>query len=132
MHFCSKCDNMYYIRINENDNNKLVYYCRNCGNVDNELSMTNLCVSKTKIRQNKQIYSHMINEYTKNDVTLPRTKTIKCPNQDCKSNKKKENEKEKQVLDIIENFDGGIQKHKMRSIILLVMILLFAIIVFIE
>lgn len=92
MHFCSKCDNMYYIRINENDHNKLVYYCRNCGNVDDELSMTNLCVSKTKIRQNKQIYSHMINEYTKNDVTLPRTKTIKCPNQDCKSNKKKEKE----------------------------------------
>ncbi|KXB08889.1 hypothetical protein AKJ59_00335 [candidate division MSBL1 archaeon SCGC-AAA385M02] len=97
MHFCSKCDNMYYIRINENDNNKLVYYCRNCGNVDNELSMTNLCVSKTKIRQNKQIYSHMINEYTKNDVTLPRTKTIKCPNQDCKSNKKKENENENEA-----------------------------------
>ena len=97
MHFCSKCDNMYYIRINENDNNKLVYYCRNCGNVDNELSMTNLCVSKTKIRQNKQIYSHMINEYTKNDVTLPRTKTIKCPNQDCKSNKKKENEDENEA-----------------------------------
>lgn len=45
---------------------------------------------------------------------------------------KKENEKAKQVLDIIENFDGGIQKHKMRSIILIVMILLFAIIVFIE
>ena len=97
MHFCSKCDNMYYIRINENDHNKLVYYCRNCGNVDNELSMTNLCVSKTKIRQNKQIYSHMINEYTKNDVTLPRTKTIKCPNQDCKCNKKKEKEDENEA-----------------------------------
>lgn len=97
MHFCNKCDNMYYIRINENDHNKLVYYCRNCGNVDDALSMTNLCVSKTKIRQNKQIYSHMINEYTKNDVTLPRTKTIKCPNQDCKSNKKKENENENEA-----------------------------------
>ena len=39
----------------------------------------------------------MINEYTKNDVTLPRTKTIKCPNQDCKSNKKKENENENEA-----------------------------------
>ena len=97
MKFCDTCDNMYYIRINENDHNKLVYYCRNCGNVDDALSMTNLCVSKTKIRQNKQIYSHMINEYTKNDVTLPRTKTIKCPNQDCKSNKKKENENENEA-----------------------------------
>ena len=31
MHFCSSCDNMYYIRIEEKDENKLVYYCRKCG-----------------------------------------------------------------------------------------------------
>lgn len=37
-----------------------------------------------------------------------------------------------QNLYIIENFDNGIQKHKMRFIILIVMILLFAIILFIE
>ena len=97
MHFCNQCQNMYYISISASDANKLIYYCRNCGNVDDELSMTNLCVSKTKIRQNKQIYSHMINEYTKNDVTLPRTKTIKCPNQDCKCNKKKEKEDENEA-----------------------------------
>lgn len=91
MHFCSNCDNMYYIKINEKDNNKLEYYCRHCGNKDDNMTVKNICVSKTKIKQNKNMYSHMINEYTKNDVTLPRTKTIKCPNQDCKSNKKEEN-----------------------------------------
>jgi hypothetical protein len=68
---------------------------------------------------NDLIDNDNINNYINNDI-----------NNDIK--KKKENKKEKQVLDIIENFDGGIQKHKMRSIILLVMILLFAIIVFIE
>ena len=29
MHFCSQCQNMYYISIDPNDVNKLVYYCRN-------------------------------------------------------------------------------------------------------
>ena len=91
MHFCSNCDNMYYIKINEKDNNKLEYYCRHCGNKDDNMTVKNICVSKTKIKQNKNMYSHMINEYTKNDVTLPRTKTIRCPNQDCKSNKKEDN-----------------------------------------
>ena len=26
MHFCSQCQNMYYISINPDDSNKLVYY----------------------------------------------------------------------------------------------------------
>ena len=34
MHFCSICSNMYYIRINAEEPNKLVYYCRKCGNED--------------------------------------------------------------------------------------------------
>ena len=36
MHFCSKCENMYYIKIDEKNPNKLIYYCRKCGN-ENEL-----------------------------------------------------------------------------------------------
>jgi len=28
MHFCNVCSNMYYIRINADNPNKLVYYCR--------------------------------------------------------------------------------------------------------
>ena len=34
MDFCSECDNMYYIKLNDEEN-ELVYYCRKCGNVDN-------------------------------------------------------------------------------------------------
>jgi hypothetical protein len=36
----------------------------------------------------------------------------------------------KEILDIIENFEGGVQKSKMRMILLLVMILLLALLVF--
>ena len=90
MHFCTNCSNMYYIRINSDDPNKLVYYCRNCGNEDKLLAIENVCVSKTQIKKNEQSFSHIINKYTKLDPTLPRINTILCPNAECKTNKEKE------------------------------------------
>lgn len=87
MHFCEKCQNMYYIRLSDEDDNKLIYYCRNCGNEDDTLTSENICVSKTQITRSKQKYTHAINEYTKYDPTLPRIYTIKCPNHECSSNK---------------------------------------------
>ena len=86
MHFCPKCQNMYYFRINADDPNQLVYYCRNCGNEDTAISLNNLCVSKTQIKNNEQTFSHIINKYTKLDPTLPRINTILCPNPECKTN----------------------------------------------
>jgi DNA-directed RNA polymerase subunit M/transcription elongation factor TFIIS len=88
MRFCSKCDNMYYIRINEEDSNKLVYYCRHCGNEDSTINVDNVFVSQTQIKSSKRTFSHFINKYTKLDPTLPRTNTILCPNSDCATNKK--------------------------------------------
>jgi len=114
MHFCSICQNMYYIRIDSEDTNKLIYYCRNCGKEDNflnvynnctgseasnvnelesllnEESKTNLekcvCVSRIQIKKDKKNYNNMINKYTKLDPTLPRTNKIQCPNTNCKTN----------------------------------------------
>ena len=96
MHFCSVCHNMYYLKISDTEeqengeNNQavdtLIYYCRNCGNEDKSLTVDNVCVSETQLTRSEQKYTHMVNEYTKYDPTLPRINTIKCPNQDCKSN----------------------------------------------
>jgi hypothetical protein len=36
-----------------------------------------------------QSFSQVVNKYTKLDPTLPRIKTIRCPNDDCISNKKR-------------------------------------------
>lgn len=88
MHFCSICRNMYYIRINEEDSNKLEYYCRNCGNEDHTLAFENVCVSKTNVKKTEQSFNHIINKYTKLDPTLPRINNILCPNPDCDTNKK--------------------------------------------
>jgi len=77
---------MYYIRINGDDPNKLVYYCRKCGNEDKLLAIENVCVSKTHVKKTEQSFSHIINKYTKLDPTLPRVNTILCPNPDCDTN----------------------------------------------
>lgn len=83
MEFCEKCDNMYYMKTN--DENNLVYYCKYCGHEDSTLIQAkNLKVYKfTKETKAKDIH---VNEYTKYDPTLPHTSNIKCPNMECKSN----------------------------------------------
>jgi DNA-directed RNA polymerase subunit M/transcription elongation factor TFIIS len=77
---------MYYIRINDEDTNKLVYYCRQCGNEDKLLSTENVCVSKTQIKKSEQSFGHIINKFTKLDPTLPRINTVLCPNPNCGTN----------------------------------------------
>ena len=90
MHFCSNCSNMYYIRINSDDPNSLVYYCRQCGNEDKIIAVDNVCVSKTQIKKSEQSFNYIINKYTKLDPTLPRINNILCPNPDCNTYTKDE------------------------------------------
>ena len=80
---------MYYLKIQDEDGyigNTLIYYCRNCGHEDTTLSTNNICVSDMQLLSSEKKYTHIVNEYTKFDPTLPRINTIKCPNQDCVSN----------------------------------------------
>ena len=86
MHFCVNCDNMYYIRLSEEDPNSIVYYCRNCGHENKNISLNSVTISKTSFKNTRQKYNSILNKYTKLDPTLPRINTIKCPNQSCKSN----------------------------------------------
>lgn len=85
MHFCSNCSMMYYISISQNDENKLSYYCRNCGNIDNTISVENMTVIKIEFN-NKKNFANIINKYTKLDPTLPRINKISCVNNLCESN----------------------------------------------
>ena len=95
MHFCPKCGNMYYLKLLKEDTDKLIYYCRNCGNEDTSLvqNLNNLYVSKTEVKT-KMNYKNVINKYTKLDPTLPRIHNIDCPNPECDCNKTEEKSEE--------------------------------------
>jgi DNA-directed RNA polymerase subunit M/transcription elongation factor TFIIS len=86
MKFCVKCDNMYYICIDNLDNNTLSYYCRGCGHKD--LNNEGVCVLNTEFKKGKQHFEHIVNKYTKLDPTLPRIQDLPCPNVSCLSNNK--------------------------------------------
>tara|TARA_B100001123_G_C15278219_1_gene1013024 strand:+ start:1686 stop:2081 length:396 start_codon:yes stop_codon:yes gene_type:complete len=104
MHFCSKCGNMFYLKLAKKDDESediLIYYCRNCGHEDTNLisNLNNLYVSKTDIKT-KTNYTNIINKFTKLDPTLPRITNIDCPNHDCASNikDKSEEKEEKEII----------------------------------
>lgn len=86
MKFCEKCNNMYYISIDETNENKLSYYCRNCGHKDSNIDDDGICVLNTQIKKGNQQFHHIINQYTKLDPTLPRIYNIPCPNKECPTN----------------------------------------------
>ena len=85
MHFCDKCDNMLYIKLADEDTDELIYYCRNCG--DNVPIVDEQCILRTNLSNNQEKHQLFINKFTKLDPTLPRTNSIKCPNEECSSNK---------------------------------------------
>tara|TARA_B100001769_G_scaffold247249_1_gene218188 strand:+ start:5686 stop:6045 length:360 start_codon:yes stop_codon:yes gene_type:complete len=91
---------MYYLKIKTNEDtdksDELLYYCRNCGNEENNLTTENICVSTFENNQNNDKYDSHINEYTKLDPTLPRINTIKCPNSNCITNN--ETDKKREII----------------------------------
>ena len=82
MEFCKNCDNLYYMKINSDENDSLIYYCRNCGDEETNLSNIDLCVSKSNFKEITNV-DYGSNPYIKLDPTLPRVKNVKCPNMEC-------------------------------------------------
>ena len=79
---------MYYIKIKDDNENQLTYYCRNCGYIDETIAEEGVCVLNTSLaKETVQSHEHIINKYTKLDPTLPRIYNIKCPNSNCSTNK---------------------------------------------
>ena len=85
MKFCEKCDNMYYIGIDADNQNKLKYYCRNCKHEDETITEEGICVTNTQLKKGENKFNHLFNEYTKMDPTLPRLYNMPCPNPECKT-----------------------------------------------
>ena len=98
MNFCTNCDNMYYIKLEEEECDKIVYYCRNCGNVDDKILDVNKCILEENINKTEDKYNVHINKYTKLDITLPRINSIKCPNSICETNSEEFDSQKKEII----------------------------------
>lgn len=88
---------MYYIKLNENEEESIIYYCRNCGNTDTNSLNLGKCILKETINKNDN-KNTIINNYTKYDPTLPRINYIKCPNDNCETNKDKFDIKDREII----------------------------------
>ena len=62
MDFCSNCNNMYYIKLENQDCDKIVYYCRNCGTTDDSLVNVNKCILKENINVSEDKFNIHINQ----------------------------------------------------------------------
>jgi DNA-directed RNA polymerase subunit M/transcription elongation factor TFIIS len=89
---------MYYIKLENDECDKIVYYCRNCGNIDDKLINVNKCILRENINKSEDKYNVHINKYTKLDITLPRINYIKCPNETCETNKSEFDSSKKEII----------------------------------
>jgi DNA-directed RNA polymerase subunit M/transcription elongation factor TFIIS len=96
MEFCDVCDNMLYVRTDENKN--LVKYCKHCDFSKTENNTGCIKISETIYTEDDLLYNQNINKYLRYDPTLRRINDalIKCPNKDCIT--KEDQEKQQQVL----------------------------------
>jgi len=93
MYFCEKCQNMYYLRLSDEDENSLKYYCRKCGYEDNKLQQETIYISDENIQKKINNFDSILNPYIKHDPTLPRVYHLSCINNQCTSNREKNPEK---------------------------------------
>ena len=87
MKFCPKCDNMFYLQINreqDDESNELAYVCRFCKYNTPADSSEMIQVLNTQVNNREMNFHHIINKYTKYDPTLPVMEKAVCPREDCK------------------------------------------------
>lgn len=91
MDFCQHCDNMMYVKLDEEKN--LVLYCKNCGYETKKMRNQG---SYPLIHDNRiddeTRYSQAINKNIVFDPTLPHVNNIDCPNKNCSKGEKEEND----------------------------------------
>jgi DNA-directed RNA polymerase subunit M/transcription elongation factor TFIIS len=90
MEFCEICNNMLYVKCN--DEKKLVKFCKHCEFSKVETSTKSIKISETMYTEDDLLYNQHINKYLRYDPTLRRIKDniIKCPNKECDVEPEKE------------------------------------------
>lgn len=80
MKFCSICNNMLYIKV---EDDKLKYYCKNCEFSTADESASSVCIMENVLDENVSNFKQFSTPYIKYDPSLPRVNNIKCPNNHC-------------------------------------------------
>ena len=84
MDFCNYCNNMLYIKDNEEDKFDVKYYCKNC-NFEKPLSVESktTLIIQNKYSENSLNIENLINDNIIHDPTIPHIDNIQCPNSNC-------------------------------------------------
>lgn len=81
--FCPTC--RYYLYLKEDKTDNLRRICRNCG-YQKEEEKGGLVLEIDLKEKTSEGYKILLNEFTKQDPTLPHVNSIKCPNDGCETN----------------------------------------------
>ena len=81
--FCPACGNMYKMRLDEELG--LLWKCTTCG-IEKQQQGGCLLVETLIQEKSSEGYRILMNEFTRQDPTLPHVHNIKCPNGACASN----------------------------------------------
>ena len=82
MKFCPDCRYYLYLQIRPEDS-IMFRHCRNCGYKEEEAGGL---VFETNLQEkSSEGYKLLLNEFTRNDPTLPHVTTINCPNGSCQT-----------------------------------------------
>lgn len=86
MRFCPVCGNYLYL-VSDEEAIQLDQQCKHCGYTEvlKPKSTEEALILETTLAKSKSDTQSVLNEYTKLDPTLPRLKTINCPNTACPS-----------------------------------------------
>ena len=100
MKFCPTC--RYYLYLDTQQSNTLRRVCKNCGFTETDEKGGLILETYIQERSNEG-YKILVNEFTRQDPTLPHTKNVQCPKGDCPSNS---GAAERDVIYQNYNYDG--------------------------
>ena len=83
MKVCDVCKNVYIMRLQPNGT--LFWECLTCGKTEEQKKGCLLMETLVQERSSEG-YKILLNEFTRQDPTLPHVRNIKCPNEMCESN----------------------------------------------
>ena len=83
MKFCPKCEN--YLYMDTKSGKSLLRVCRTCGFSEND-TQGGLAMETVVQERSSEGYKILLNEFTRQDPTLPHVVTIKCPKATCITN----------------------------------------------